>query len=149
MNPQLDYGIMMPPRVLDRPMVTWGGAGSSFFVNAKSPRRDEAVAFLRWLTEEPQQRYLVEATHNIPSNRLAAVGLPQHLAEFADDMAATVHPRLFAVQEDSAVLETFDKGLQSILIGEATPEQVAKEVQVVKRRIMSREASRRPAHVRP
>ena len=148
MNPRLEYGVMMLPRLVDRPMVTWGGAGSSFFVNAKSPRRHDAVAFLRWLTEETQQRYLTKATQNIPANRLAAVTLPQPLAEFADDMAAIVHPRLFAVQEHSTVIETFDKGLQSILIGEAAPEQVAKHVDTVKQHTMSR-ASRERAHGSP
>jgi ABC-type glycerol-3-phosphate transport system substrate-binding protein len=133
MNPTLDYGVMMPPRLKEKPMVTWGGAGSSFYVNAKSPRSPEAIAFLRWLTAEPQQRYLMEATHNIPANRLAAAALPEPLAAFADDMDATVHPRLFSVQEQSAVIEAFDKGIQSILIGEATPEKVAKQVDDVKR----------------
>ena len=140
MNPNLDYGVMMPPRIKDRPMVTWGGAGSSFFVNAKSPRRAEAVAFLQWLTAEPQQRYLTEATQNIPANKLAAAELPPALAAFADDMDATVHPRLFAVQEEGAVIEAFDKGIQSILIGEAAPETVAARVQDVKRREVNRKA---------
>ena len=140
MNPTLEYGVMMLPRLQDHPMVTWGGAGSSFFVNAKSPRAAEAVTFLKWLTAEPQQRYLLEATQNIPANRRAAENLPAPLAAFADDMDATVHPRLFGVQEHSPVIEAFDKGIQSILIGEATPEQVAAQVQEVKQREASRQA---------
>ena len=146
MNPDLDYGVMMPPRLNSRPMVTWGGAGSSFFINAKSPRTAEALAFLRWLTEEPQQRYLTEATHNIPANRHAAASLPPQLAAFADDMDATVHPRLFSVQEDSTVIEAFDKGIQSILIGEATPQEVAARVNQVKRQEISRRAQLEDAH---
>ncbi len=149
MNPDLDYGIMMPPKTTSRPMVTWGGAGSSFFVNARSPRKAEAVAFLRWLTEEPQQRYLLETTQNIPANRAAASDLSPHLAAFADAMDATVHPRLFAVQEASPVIEAFDKGIQSILIGEATPEAVAQQVQEVKARETSRRAQLESAHGRP
>ena len=142
MNPQLDYGIMMLPKVKDRPMVTWGGAGSSFFVNAKSKRSEEAIAFLEWLTAEPQQRYLAEATQNIPANRLAAANLPEHLAAFANAMDATIHPRLLNAQEDSTVIEAFDKGIQSILIGEASPEQVAAQVADVKRQETSRRAQR-------
>lgn len=141
MNPALEYGVMMPPRLKDRPMVTWGGAGSSFFISAKSPRSADAVAFLKWLTAEPQQQYLLEMTHNIPANRLAAANLPPQLAAFAGQMDATVHPRLFSVQENSVVIEAFDKGIQSIIIGEATPEQVAKQVQDVKQREASRQAS--------
>lgn len=140
MNPNLEYGVVMPPRRKERPMVTWGGAGSSFFVNAKAPRSAEAIAFLKWLTAEPQQRYLTEVTRNIPANRNAATGLPAELAAFADDMDATIHPRLFNVQEEGAVIEAFDKGIQSIIIGEATPEEVAARVQDVKKRETSRQA---------
>ena len=147
MNPSLEYGVMMPPRLRNnQPMVTWGGAGSSFFVNAKSPHSADAVAFLKWLTAEPQQQYLVDTTHNIPANRLAAAKLPGPLAEFADDMDATVHPRLFAAQEDSSVIEAFDKGIQSILISEATPEQVGQQVSDVKQQETHRKAEREATH---
>ncbi|MBI3996705.1 MAG: extracellular solute-binding protein [Candidatus Omnitrophica bacterium] len=146
MNPDLEYGVMLLPKLVNRPMVTWGGAGSSFFVNAKSPRASEAIAFLKWLTAEPQQQYLTDATQNIPSNRAAAAALPPALAAFADDMDATVHPRLFSVQEDSSVIEAFDKGIQSILIGELTPEQVAKQVEDVKKLQHQRRAQLDHAH---
>lgn len=150
MNPKLEYGVMMPPRVHERAMVTWGGAGSSFVVNAKAPRQDEAITFLRWLTAEPQQRYLLEVTNNIPANRLAAAsGLSPELAAFADDMDATIHPRLFSVQEDSPVIEALDKGIQAIIIGEATPESVAAQVQQVKERQRQRQPAPAVTKVRP
>ena len=142
MNPNLDYGVMMPPVIRkDRPMVTWGGAGSSLMVNAKSPRRQDAVAFLQWLTAEDQQRLLLAATQNIPANQLAATQLAPALAAFADDMNAVIHPRLFRVQERSVVIEAFDKGIQSILIGEENPKQVAQAIQQVKQREETRQAS--------
>ena len=144
MNPDLEYGVMLPPRVKDRPMVTWGGAGSSFFVNPRSPLAPQAVAFLKWLTAEPQQRYLMEATRNIPANRAAAAGLPPELAQFADDMDATVHPRLFNIQEQSSVIEAFTKGVQSILIGETTPAAVAKQVTDTKLHATQLQASQAP-----
>ncbi|MBI4354109.1 MAG: extracellular solute-binding protein, partial [Candidatus Omnitrophica bacterium] len=141
MHPDLDYGVMMPPPVRrDRPMVTWGGAGSSFMVNANSPRRQEAVAFLQWLTAAEQQQFLLEATQNIPANQVAAANLSGPLAQFVDDMGSVIHPRLFDVQERPTVIETFNKGIQSILIGEATPIQVAQSVQEQKRREETRHA---------
>jgi len=149
MNPNLDYGVMMLPLVRqDRPMVTWGGAGSALMVNAKSPRRDAAIAFLRWLTAEEQQRLLLEATNNIPANRLATTVLSAPLAAFADDMDKVVHPRLFDVQERSQVIEAFDKGIQSILIGEETPLQVAQAVQELKAREERRTAVQRSEETR-
>ena len=146
MNPAIEYGVMMPPRLNNKPMVTWGGAGSSFFINPASANQPKAVAFLQWLTAEPQQKFLMEQTQNIPANRIAAASLPPELAAFADDMEATIHPRLFAAQEDSAVIEAFDKGIQSILIGEATPAQVAGQVQEVKTRESARRAQLQPTH---
>ncbi len=146
MNPSLEYGVVMLPRLKERPMVTWGGAGSSFFVNPASLHKEQALAFLQWLTAEPQQRFLMEQTHNIPANRLAAAGLPPELAAFADDMDVTIHPRILTVQEDSTVIEAFNKGIQSILIGEATPEQVAQQVDEVKRRETTRRAELNAAH---
>ncbi len=147
MNPNLDYGVMMLPVVdKSRPMVTWGGAGSSFMVNAKSQKAAQAVDFLKWLTAEPQQRYLLEQTNNIPANQLAATNLPPKLAAFADAMKSVIHPRLFDVQERSVVIEGFDKGIQSILIGEQTPLQVAQAVQQVKQREEARQASLQSDH---
>jgi|GEM_PF-125349 len=142
MNPELDYGVTMPPPVNpERKMVIWGGAGSSFMVNARSARAKPAVAFLQWLTDVPQQQYLLEATNNIPANREAAANLPPALAAFADDMDSVVHPRLFSIQENSMVIEAFDKGIQSILIGEKVPADVAQEVQELKVRERTRQAS--------
>ncbi len=142
MAPTLDYGVMMLPVIRkDRPMVTWGGAGSSFMVNAKSPKRQEAIEFLKWLTADPQQQYLLDTTNNIPANQHVAANLPPALAAFADDMDAVVHPRLFDVQERPAVIEAFDKGIQSILIGEENPLQVAQEVQDMKQREEVRHAA--------
>ena len=47
----------------------------------------------------------------------------------------------------STVIEAFDKGIQSILIGEATPEEVAARVAAVKQRETQRQAQRRTSHV--
>ncbi|MCX5710650.1 MAG: sugar ABC transporter substrate-binding protein, partial [Candidatus Omnitrophica bacterium] len=63
MNPNLNYGVMLPPKASDKyPMVIWGGAGSSFMVNARAKNKEEAVKFLEWLTDKEQQAYLSEAT---------------------------------------------------------------------------------------
>jgi hypothetical protein len=49
------------------------------------------------------------------------------------------------VQEDSAVIEVFDKGIQSILIGEKTPMDVAKQVDEVKKRETTQREARAAA----
>ncbi|MDD5595274.1 MAG: extracellular solute-binding protein [Candidatus Omnitrophica bacterium] len=139
MNPRLNYGVILPPRASQmRPMSIWGGAGSSFMVNARSKNKEEAVKFLQWLTDKDQQIYLADTTFNLPSNKEALGKIPAVLTEFADDVELSTHPNTWGVSEFPAVIETLDKGLQSLVIGEKSPEQVASEVQKVKERELAK-----------
>lgn len=134
MNPNLEYGAMMPPAINPAlPMRIWG-SGSSFVVNKLSPNKDKAIAFLKWLTAPEQQAFLAKETRNLPSNPQALAGVPEILSQFAQAMDSTTHPTIWAYNEAPLVLEKFDKGIQSIIIGEKTPQQVAQEVQEVKKR---------------
>src|SRR4030042_2908230 len=124
---------MLPPKVSDQyPMTIWGGAGSSFMVNARSQNKELAVKFLEWLTDTDQQAYLAQVTNNLPANKNSLGQIPAILAQFVDDMEQTTHPRIWGVNEFPQVIEAFDKGIQSIIIREKTPEQVAEEVQKIK-----------------
>ena len=53
-------------------------------------------------------------------------------------MEGATHPNVYPVHENPSVTEAFDKGIQSIMIGEKTPEQVAKDVQEVKEKELSK-----------
>lgn len=144
MNPALEYGVILPPKISDKyPMVIWGGAGSSFMVNAKSEKREKAIEFLKWLTGKKQQVFLAKSTQNLPSNKYSLAEIPPILAEFADDMDRTTHPSILPVAEFPRVIESLDKGIQSIITGEKTPEQIAKEVQKVKEREIKSQRSKR------
>jgi len=135
MNPNLNYGAMLPPKVSDKyPMAIWGGAGSSFMVNPHSKNKEEAVKFLKWLTDKEQQVYLAEATKNLPANKESLENIPEILSQFSGDMDNATHPNTWGISEFSQVIEAFDKGIQSIIIGEKTPDEVAKEVQKIKER---------------
>ncbi len=144
MNPDLQYGVFLPPAINgEMPMNIWGGAGSSFVVNERSPRKTQAIAFLKWLTDKEQQEYLARETNNLPSNRKALTSIPEILEEFARGMSHATHPTIWELNEQPLVSERFGKGLQSILLGKKTPEQVAQIVQKVKVREMERAARRR------
>ena len=139
MNPGLEYAAMLPPQASsEHPMVIWGGAGSSFMVNARSRNKEEAVKFLTWLTDEDQQAYLAQATNNLPANKRSLSKIPEILAQFARGMDFATHPNVWGVSEYSLVTEAFNLGIQSIIIGEKTPEAVAAEVQKVKDRELAR-----------
>ena len=142
MNPNLDYGVILPPRISSKyPQVIWGGA-SSFMVNAKSKRQQQAIAFLKWLTAKDQQVYLSNQTRNLPATRAALTDIPAVLAGFADDMDRVVHPSVLPVAEFPSVTEALTKGIQSIIIGEKTPEQIAQEAQDLKEREMAKKLAR-------
>lgn len=133
MNPNLDYAAILPPKITNlNPMRIWGGAGGSFVVNDHSPRKESAIRFLKWLTEDTQQAYLSTHTENLPANKGSLKQISPILAQFADDMDNTTHPNVYPVHELPVVTEAFDKGIQSILIGEKTPEAVAADVQKIK-----------------
>jgi ABC-type glycerol-3-phosphate transport system substrate-binding protein len=108
-------------------------------VNAASKKKEQAVAFLKWITAKEQQVFLSEVTRNLPSNREALSSIPQVLAEFAQTMDNTTHPTLWERDEDPLVKEAFTRGIQSIIIGEKTPRVVASEVQQVKDRQMAKQ----------
>ena len=139
MNPNLDYGVIPPPSISTlHPLKIWGGAGSSFVVNAGSPNKDKAIAFLKWLTAKQQQVVLARETNNLPSNKEALSGISPVLEEFAKGIDNSTHPNIWPLNEDPSVSEAFDKGIQDIIIGEKTPLQVAQDVQKVKDRQGSR-----------
>ncbi len=139
MNPNLEYGVMLPPAISkDYPLKIWGGAGSSFVVNAQSPNKDKAIAFLKWLTAKDQQIVLAKDTNNLPSNKEAMAGIPFIQEQFAKGMENSTHPTIWPINEDPLVLEVFDKGIQAIIIGEKTPQQVAQDVQIAKDRRMAK-----------
>ena len=135
MNPALDYRAMLPPKVDPaKPMKIWGGAGGSFVVNEQSPNREAAIQFLRWLTQSEQQAYLCSETRNLPANKNSLANIPPILAQFAANVDNTTHPNIYPIREDPVVTETFDKGVQSILIGEKTPWDIAQAVQKAKQK---------------
>ncbi|UCB56788.1 MAG: extracellular solute-binding protein [Candidatus Omnitrophota bacterium] len=139
MNPDLNYAAMFVPRVSDEyPMLIWGGAGSSFMVNARSENKEKAVEFLKWLTDEKQQAYLAQDTNNLPANKYSLTNISPLLSQFAQTMENTTHPNIWPRHEKSVVIEAFDIGIQSIILGTKTPEEVAREVQEVKEREMAK-----------
>jgi len=139
MNPNLDYGVIEPPPITTaNPLKIWGSAGSTFVVNAQSPNKDKAIAFLKWLTAKEQQVVLSKETNNLPSNKEALPGVSPILEEFAKGMENSTHPNIWPLNEDPLVSEAFDRGIQAIIIGEKSPLQVAQDVQIVKDRQSSR-----------
>jgi raffinose/stachyose/melibiose transport system substrate-binding protein len=136
MNPSLEYAPFAVPSLGNKyPQTVWGGAGSVFCVNAKSPKKDMAIDFLKWLSQKAQATYLAGATKNLPAVKDINEGISPVLKGFADLTKNSIHPNRFTVSEHPKVIESFTKGIQSILIGEKTPQEVAADVQAVKAKV--------------
>ncbi|MGM0568344.1 MAG: ABC transporter substrate-binding protein [Elusimicrobiota bacterium] len=137
MNPDLNYKPMLPPRYSDEhEMVVWGAAGSSFLVNERSELKDEAVEFLKWISEEQQQVFLAEETLNLPSNRHTLDTIENEvLVEFSKIMNNATHPNIWPVTENTQVREAMNRGIQNIIIGERTAREVAENVQRIKNNV--------------
>jgi len=143
MNPDLEYAPMIPPAVnSERPMSIWGGAGSSFVVNERSTKKAKAIDFLKWLTKKEQQVYFAEKTKNLPANKHSLTAVDPVLSGFAEGVAFATHPTIWKYNEFPQVSEKFDKGIQSIIIGDKTPAEVAKEVQGLKEEMLEKERRR-------
>jgi len=65
------------------------------------------------------------------------------LSGFAKGAEYTTHPSIWKYNEIDKVIEGIDKGIQSIIIGDKTPEQVALEVQDIKDKIIERAQKRK------
>ncbi len=126
-----DYGVFFPPALKDAkyPVYIPGGVGAMAFVVGTSPNKEEAVKFMQWLTEAPQQAKYATSSFNLPANINVAGNVPMtdNLTAFASKMDQTI-PTLKAGMK--AVVETtMIAGVQRILSGQDTPQHVAELMQ--------------------
>ncbi|MRX45237.1 ABC transporter substrate-binding protein [Agromyces kandeliae] len=125
-----DYVSMVLPAASDgdyeprSPGVTGRGAA----VNAKGDHVDEALAFVKWLTEPEQQKVFVDEAGMIPTNPelLDSLAVPDQIAGMA---SAIGDIQIVPVQLTADVNDAIIRGSQSIVLGEKTVEQVLEEVQ--------------------
>jgi raffinose/stachyose/melibiose transport system substrate-binding protein len=135
-NPNLDYGFFSLPKASDQhPVKIWGGSGSTFRVNAHSRQKEKAVDFLKWLTAKEQQKYLITKTNNLPAIKGCEEHLSPLLASLLKNLDHLTHPDAWPINENSRVLEIMNRGLQQIIMGIKSPQEVAQEIQQVKERI--------------
>jgi raffinose/stachyose/melibiose transport system substrate-binding protein len=135
MNPNLKMGVFPFPKPDDaqNPMYIIGGVGKGCAVTANSEYPEAAVAFLRWFTSKEQQVRLAKEAHEIPANFSSMDDLDPLLKGFAEGMR-NLTPDL-KNEEKFEVREVLSKGMQSILIGEAKPEDILKQAEEIKKKV--------------
>ncbi|MCF7907657.1 MAG: ABC transporter substrate-binding protein [Candidatus Omnitrophica bacterium] len=139
LNPELNYGFFSLPKVSKNyPVKVWGGSGTSFMVNDRSPNKDKAIEFLKWLTKKEQQIFLIKETNNLPAIKGCEDQMSERLKKLTLNLNNLTHPDVWPGNEDSRVIESLNRGLQQIVMGLKKPQEVAKEVQEKKDKIVKR-----------
>jgi len=136
MNPDLKYDTMLPPQLGDEHKIKiWAGAGSSFMVNPDSELKSGTIDFLKWFTAKDQQLTLMQETKNLPSVVLNRKEIPDFLGKFLKHMDQTTHQNLWPLNEHPRVVEAINVGVQKLLVGQKTPEQLAADVEKAKQNV--------------
>ncbi|MCD4814471.1 extracellular solute-binding protein [bacterium] len=135
MNPKLDFGVMSfpVPKTAQYPMYTIGGLGRAAAITTNSNRSKEALAFLQWLTAQPQQERWARVPSGFPALIKAQDSVNPLLQPFVVKMK-DLAPNLY-LEERREVLEVLSKGMQLILIADSDPESVLQAVQKMKKKL--------------
>ncbi|MBN1596605.1 extracellular solute-binding protein [candidate division FCPU426 bacterium] len=134
LNPNLDLGVFRFPKPPDAeyPMYLIGGVGKACAIARKTRQPEEAVRFLQWFLAEEQQSWLAAEGNQIPANIRAARKVKPGLKPFADGLGDLAP--VLGIEELREIQEEISKGVQTLLLGEETPAEVLKRIQVEKAR---------------
>jgi raffinose/stachyose/melibiose transport system substrate-binding protein len=112
-----------------------GGLGSGPFVSATTDAPEEAVELLDFLASEEHGAWTVENLHTIPPMPIDTSGLEVSplFAQVLEDIGGLAEGGDFGYNIDVLATDAFNEamfdGMQAILTGQATPEEVAANLQ--------------------
>ncbi|MDT0317847.1 ABC transporter substrate-binding protein [Streptomyces millisiae] len=110
-----------------------GLGGKGAVINPRGDHVDEALAFVRWLTEPEQQRVFAEDARILPTNpELLAGELPRQLAGYA---SATDTMQVLPTTPSTDVYTAIVRDTQSLVLGELTVDEVLADLQATQERV--------------
>jgi raffinose/stachyose/melibiose transport system substrate-binding protein len=119
----------------DGPGIFTGGLGSGPFVSASSSKTDAALEFVDFLASPEHGEWTVENFHTIPPQPIDTEGLDVSplLAQVLKDTAQLADGGDFGYNIDVKVSDAVTKalwdGVQAVLTGQQTPQEVAAEME--------------------
>ena len=125
----------IPFPATDGPGIFAGGLGSGPFVSAETDKKEAAIEFVDFLASEEHAAWTVENLHTIPPQPLDTTDLDVSplLAQVVTDVETFSEGGDFGHNIDvlvpAKVNEAMYDGMQGVLTGQATPEEVAAELQ--------------------
>jgi len=112
-----------------------GGLGSGPFVSATTDAPEAAIELLDFLASEEHGQWTVENLHTIPPMPIDTSGLDVSplFAQVLEDIGGLAEGGDFGYNIDVMASDAFNEamfnGMQAVLTGQATPEQVAADLQ--------------------
>jgi ABC-type glycerol-3-phosphate transport system substrate-binding protein len=105
-----------------------GGIGKSVAINARSPRVEEALAYVKWFTSVDQQLQYAAGLPTIPANpeALDPESLDPRVVPFANEIGRILPPE---VAFRPPVSEALNRGIQQLMNAETTPDQILTAMQ--------------------
>lgn len=117
------------------PGIFSGGLGSGPYISAKTKHPEAALAFVNWLVSPDHGRWVVENFQTIPPFPIDTSGLkvnPLFAQALADTAKFAGGNADFGSNIDVQSTDVFNnamfKGIQALLIGQKTPDQIAQEL---------------------
>ncbi|MBI5554359.1 MAG: extracellular solute-binding protein [Elusimicrobia bacterium] len=125
-----DFDVFYPPKPADatNPCLLPGGPGAAITVNANGKNTEAAVKFVKYLTSKAPQLLYAESSQNIPVNLNARKEMKagSKLAKFVPWMGSLFYGQYQNPTLWGEMLSKINIEIQSIIMGEKTPEQVCK-----------------------
>jgi raffinose/stachyose/melibiose transport system substrate-binding protein len=118
--PKMPTGTMEPR--------TFGGTGKNGVVNAKGKNVDETLKYIKWLTEKEQEITFMEMVPLVPTNPAALD--PSKVSPQLTTFAGLID-KVFKAKNPmkGPIVESFMKGVQSMMLKEKTVEQVLDDLE--------------------
>ncbi|MDD5353554.1 MAG: extracellular solute-binding protein [bacterium] len=125
-----DFDVFYPPKPADaaNQCLLPGGPGAAIAINAKGKNAEAAVKFVKYLTSKVPQMMYAESSQNLPVNLIARKEMKtgSKLAKFVPWMGSLYYGQFQNPPMWGEILSKVNVEIQSIILGEKTPEQVCK-----------------------
>lgn len=124
----VNYGVFSPPRDerASHDVKIPGGVGVPLVVGNGTEHKQETLDFLEFLLSKEQQELYAAESFNLPANSEATGGnLSEALTQFAKGAAMIYETPGSFTPEVEVIMQ---KGIQLIILGEATPAEIVKQM---------------------
>ncbi|MGI2294073.1 ABC transporter substrate-binding protein [Paenibacillus sp. GXUN7292] len=129
--PDLEWLVALPPAVnANNDVNIDGGVSISFTISKNNKNMQETKDFIKWFVDGPQQIKMTEQSGILPanSNALTEADLDNNIKVIAGLGEKLTKKRLHALVTEANIYEEFWKGVQALVEGKKSPEQLQQDL---------------------